>query len=132
MVVYGVTSRTELEAYDLGDEIDLNHASQVELELDVDVVPQLAGDPSQPAPELRTDVGPPAAAERLLRWVLPLKVQEPILGDLAEMYADAAKSSVREARALYWWHALRSIVPVVMRWSVVATAVEWLRRWFGS
>ena len=31
---------------------------------------------------------PPAAAERLLRWLLPLQLQEPILGDLAEMYAN--------------------------------------------
>ena len=76
---------------------------------------------------------PPAAAERLLRWVLPLKLQEPILGDLTELYADTcATFGAREARRLYWWHAIRSIVPVVMCWSIVATALEWLRRWLGS
>jgi hypothetical protein len=76
---------------------------------------------------------PPAAAERLLRWVLPLKVQEPVLGDLAEMHAEtSAKFGMREARRLYWWHAVRSIAPVALRWSIVATAVEWVRRTFGG
>ncbi len=78
---------------------------------------------------------PPAAAERLLRWVLPLKLQDPLLGDLAEMYADCReKFGEREARRLYWWHALRSIAPLlrqaVMRWTLIATAAEWLRRAF--
>jgi hypothetical protein len=69
----------------------------------------------------------------LLRWVLPLKLQAPLLGDLAEMFADAcAKFGPREARRLYWWHTIRSIVPVVMRWSVVVAIVEWLWRRFGS
>ena len=80
---------------------------------------------------------PPAAAERLLRWLLPLKVQEPVLGDLAEMYADTSvKFGSREARRLYWRHAVGSIAPVlrqaVMRWSIVATVAEWLRRAFWS
>ena len=59
---------------------------------------------------------PPAAAERLLRWVLPLKLQESVLGDLAEHYQTALlQSGSREARRLYWWHALRSAAALWLR-----------------
>lgn len=80
---------------------------------------------------------PPVAAERLLRWVLPLKEQAPLLGDLAEMYADTrSKFGMREARRLYWSHSIRSIPPVLqraaMRWSAVAAFAELIRRTFGS
>jgi hypothetical protein len=79
------------------------------------------------------DASLPMTAERLLRWALPLKEQAPVLGDLAEMHAEArATFGEAEARRLYWWHAIRSIAPVVMRWSVVATIAEWLWRRFGS
>jgi hypothetical protein len=100
----------------------------------VDVVGQ-AVEVNEPLPAALTR--PPAAAERLLRWVLPLKLQEPVLGDLAEMYADTcAKFGEREARRLYWWHAIRSVAPVLrqaaMKWSIVAAVADLLRRTFGS
>jgi hypothetical protein len=80
---------------------------------------------------------PPRGAERLLYYLLPRRQQADILGDLAEMYADTyAKFGPQEARRLYWWHATRSIAPVLRRaaakWSIVAAIAELLRRTFGS
>jgi hypothetical protein len=89
------------------------------------------------APDIVPEQPPPAAAERMLRWIIPLKLQDAILGDLAEMYADThAKFGPREARRLYWWHALRSVAPVLrqaaVRWSALVWLGEWLRRTFWS
>jgi hypothetical protein len=74
--------------------------------------------------------GPPRSAERLLYYMLPRKARIAILGDLAEDYWSdfLPKFGAREARRLYWWHAIRSIAAMVTRWSIVATVVEWLRR----
>ena len=80
---------------------------------------------------------PPRGAERLLYYLLPRHHEADILGDLSEMYADTyTKFGPQEARRLYWWHAIRSIAPVLRRaaarWSVAAAVAELLRRTFGS
>jgi hypothetical protein len=83
---------------------------------------------------------PPLAAERLLHYLLPRARREEILGDLQEDYYTTwlHKFGPREARRLYWWHALRSIAP--MLWSAVKTSgivtliirtADWLRERLG-
>jgi hypothetical protein len=83
---------------------------------------------------------PPRQARLLLRYALPLKHQEDLIGDLEEEYYTRwlPEEGLREARRLYWSHAIRSIAP--MLWTAVKTsgivtlilgAADWLRDRFG-
>jgi hypothetical protein len=83
---------------------------------------------------------PPLKAERLLNYVLPRARREEILGDLEEDYHTnwLPKFGHREARRLYWWHAIRSTGP--MLWiglkasgiiTVLLGAARWLRDYLG-
>jgi hypothetical protein len=94
------------------------------------------------APEVQTTTAPrpPREAKLLLRYALPRKHQEDIVGDLEEAYYTEwlPEHGSREAQRLYWWHAIRSIAP--MLWSGVKTsgiiaailgAADWLRDRLG-
>jgi hypothetical protein len=81
---------------------------------------------------------PPREAKLLLRYALPRKHQEHIIGDLEEAYYTEwlPEHGPRQARRLYWWHATRSIAP--MLWTaaktsgiitVIVGAAQWL---FGT
>ena len=65
---------------------------------------------------------PPQTAERLLHYLLPRARREDTLGDLQEDYYTTwvPKFGPPEACLLYWWHALRSIGP--MLWTAVRTS----------
>jgi hypothetical protein len=91
------------------------------------------------APEMET-AGPPPQANLLLRYVLPRKHHEHIVGDLEEAYYTEwlPAHGPREARRLYWWHASRSIVPMLwtgVKRSTIITAIlgaaDWLRDRLG-
>jgi len=83
---------------------------------------------------------PPRQAKLLLRYALPRKHQEHIIGDLQEAYYTEwlAEHGPKEARRMYWWHAIRSIAP--MLWTTVKRAgiimailgaADWLRDRLG-
>ncbi|HSR50697.1 MAG TPA: ADOP family duplicated permease [Acidobacteriota bacterium] len=54
---------------------------------------------------------PPRLAEALLRWVLPSRLAEQMLGDLEEEYRRRVPAG--RARLWYWSQAVRSIIPAV-------------------
>lgn len=58
-------------------------------------------------------VGHPRLAERFLRLFLSASDQDPVLGDLVEMFEDALRRSrsARSARIWYWRQALQCAVP---------------------
>ena len=75
-------------------------------------------------------VDPPEHAELLLHLV-PRRDREYILGDLEEDFRTAflPKFGPEKARRLYWWHAVRSVLAVVLgrvRWLIRVAAVGWL------
>ena len=83
---------------------------------------------------------PPRRAKLLLRYALPRKDQEHIIGDLEEAYHIEwlPEHGFRKARRLYWWHAIRSIAPMLstgLRRSAIITALlgaaDWLRDRLG-
>lgn len=94
------------------------------------------------APEVQTTTAspPPREAKLLLRYALPRKHQEHIIGDLQEAYSTEwlPEHGPRDARRLYWWHAIWSIAPMLwtgVRRSAIITAIlgaaDWLRDRLG-
>jgi hypothetical protein len=80
---------------------------------------QLAPDSSAAGPVRRSwptgrQAEPPAAAEALLRWLLPERDRDVVLADLQEELEThiRPRCSPSEARAWYWRQALGSIVPL--------------------
>ena len=80
--------------------------------------------------ELEEAVNPPQSAELLLH-LMPERDREYILGDLEEDFRTdfLPKFGPEKARRLYWWHAVRSVLAVVLgrvRWLIRVAAVGWL------
>ena len=80
--------------------------------------------------ELKEAVNPPQSAELLLH-LMPKRDREYILGDLEEDFRTdfLPKFGPEKARRLYWWHAVRSVLAVVLgrvRWLIRVAAVGWL------
>jgi hypothetical protein len=93
-------------------------------------------------PEVQAPTEPPRPrrAELLLNYILPKVRREEILGDLQEDYDTTwlPKFGPRQARRLYWWHAIRSIAPMlwtaVKKWGIITFiigAAHWLRDRLG-
>jgi hypothetical protein len=66
---------------------------------------------------------PPRLANWLLRWFIPAKDREEIMGDLAEEFALRVQSS-DACRSWYWGQTLRSIPP--MAWKATRQG-RWIR-----
>ena len=78
---------------------------------------------------------PPREAKLLLRYALPRKHQEYIIGDLEEAYYTEwlPEHGARQARRLYWWHAIRSIAPMLwtaVKRSGIITGIVGAADWF--
>lgn len=75
---------------------------------------------------------PPRLAERVLYLALSKKARENLIGDLAEEYAGLrVRHGVRFANLWYRKQvcgSLLSLVPRAIRWGLLASAVEWVRR----
>lgn len=70
-----------------------------------------------PMPEMPINpVHPPANAELLLRFLLPLSVRDQLIGDLTEEFQEVTKFGYRKAVCWYWFQALRSILALCWPW----------------